>query len=279
MIKKLMKEDRRSEVQAAKDAWEAEYARQQKAYDDQKDSYNRVLSSVAKNLEEEVINAIGNTTLNLRIDVRWYGGFNSDSYQVCIDANDSNKFSDDIALSWNWSVYLKPDGTVEKDSGSWSGLKATTVAQLDDLQETLRVLKVINAIDWSTMLADANSKRPNWKDYMTLSSPSRRDRPDFEAQMKEAEIEDIIGKSVLIAGNGDGKNYRPTAKVWYLIVGETGKQYKVYSFPNYIITGARDGSVDLNARVDSLRKYSPDRIAKDRFVNNIIYRNMETMEF
>ena len=275
MIMKI-NEDRRSDIIAAKDAWEAEYDKQQAVYDDQKRNYNKVLYDVGKELEEEIKRAIGSTTLNLRIDVRPYSGAATDSYEVHIDSNEFNKFSDNVALSWNWEVYLSSDGTIKKDSGSWSGLKATTVEQLDDLEETLRVLKVLNKLDWSSLLSSANAKRPNWNDYVTASSPSRRDRPDFETQIKQATIEDVIGKDVLIKGRGDGKNYSPNYAVWYYIIGETGKQYKVVPIGNNSIN-VHTAEGDLSEFIHNQEKYY-DRIMKDRFLNDIMY-NPDSTEF
>ena len=275
MVRRI-NEDRRAEIQAARDAWEAEYDKQQAVYDDQKRNYNKVLYDVGKELEEEIKRAIGSTTLNLRIDVRPYAGFATDSYEVHIDSNESNKFSDNVALSWNWEVYLSSDGTIKKDSGSWSGLRATTVEQLDDLEETLRVLKVLNKLDWSGILSSANAKRPNWNDYVTAGSPSRRDRPDFETQIKQATIEDVIGKDVLIKGRGDGKNYSPNYAVWYYIIGETGKQYKVVPIGNNSIN-VHTAEGDLSEFIHNQEKYY-DRIMKDRFLNDIMY-NPDSTEF
>ena len=168
------------------------------------------------------------------------------------------------------------DGTIQKDSGSWSGLKATTAEQLSDLEETLRILKVINGLDWSNILAKANSNRPNWNDYVTLPSPSRRERPNFEMQLKQATIDDIIGRDVLIKGHGDGKNYNPNYTVWYLIIGETGKQYKVVSIGNNSIN-FHTAEGDLPEFINNQKKYY-DRIMKDRFLNDIMY-NPNSTEF
>lgn len=275
MIMKI-NEDRRSDIMAAMDAWEAEYDKQQAVYDDQKRNYNKVLYDVGKELEEEIKRAIGSTTLNLHIDVRPYAGIATDSYEVHIDSNEFNKFSDNVALSWNWEVYLSSDGTIKKDSGSWSGLKATTVEQLDDLEETLRVLKVLNKLDWSSLLSSANAKRPNWNDFVTAPYPSRTDRPDFETQIKQATIEDAIGKDVLIKGRGDGKNYNPNYTVWYYIIGETGKQYKVVPIGNNSIN-VHTAEGDLSEFIHNQEKYY-DRIMKDRFLNDIMY-NPNSTEF
>lgn len=275
MIRKI-NETRRDDIIKARDEWDAEYNKQQSVYNDQKRNYNKVLYDAGNELEEEVKKAIGPTSINLRVEVRQYGNYNSDSYSVHVDGNDSNMFSDDVALSWNWDVYLDSDGTVKKDSGSWSGLKATTVEQLDDLEETLRVLKILNRLDWANLISRANSKRPDWNAYVTAPYPSRSNRPNFEQQLKDAAVEDTIGKDVLIQGKGSGKNYNSKATVWYYVVGATNKQYKVFEFSNYTIQNHEELG-DLAEFIHDYAKYAPDHMTKEKFLSNIIY-NVDTGE-
>lgn len=268
MIKKI-NEDRLSDIRAAKDAWDAEYDKQNKIYKDQENKYRHAMYDVADNLQKEVVNAIGNTTINLRVDVDNYG-IDADSYQVRVYGNDSNKFDDNIALSWDWKVYLDKDGNVLKDSSSWSGLKATTPEQLNDLEETLRILKLLNNLDWAELIGNANAKRPKYDDYITAPYPSRSDRPNFEQQLKDAAVEDTIGKDVLIQGRGSGKNYNSSATVWYYVVGATDKQYKMFEFSNYAIQNHEERG-DLAEFIHDYAKYAPDRITKEKFLSNIIY--------
>lgn len=268
MIKKI-NEDRLSDIRAAKDAWDAEYDKQNKIYKDQENKYRHAMYDVADNLQKEVVNAIGNTTINLRVDVDNYG-IDADSYQVRVYGNDSNKFDDNIALSWDWKVYLDKDGNVLKDSSSWSGLKATTPEQLNDLEETLRILKLLNNLDWTRLIGNANAKRPKYDDYITAPYPSRSDRPNFEQQLKDAAVEDTIGKDVLIQGKGSGRNYNSRATVWYYVVGATNKQYKMFEFSNYTIQNHEELG-DLAEFIHDYAKYAPDHMTKEKFLSNIIY--------
>ena len=268
MIKKI-NEDRLSDIRAAKDAWDAEYDKQDKIYKDQENKYRHAMYDVADNLQKEVVNAIGNTTINLRVDVDNYG-IGADGYQVRVYGNDSNKFADNVALSWDWKVYLGEDGTVLKDSSSWSGLKATTPEQLNDLEETLRILKLLNNLDWTRLIGNANAKRPKYDDYITAPYPSRSNRPNFEQQLKDAAVEDTIGKDVLIQGKGSGRNYNSRATVWYYVVGATNKQYKMFEFSNYTIQNHEELG-DLAEFIHDYAKYAPDHMTKEKFLSNIIY--------
>ena len=268
MIRKI-NETRRDDIIKARDEWDAEYNRQNDIYKDQENKYRNAMYDVADNLQSEVKSAIGNTSLKLRVDVDNYG-IGGDGYQVRIYGNDSNKFDDNIALSWDLKIWLDDAGNVKKDSGSWSGLKATTTEQLDDLAETLRVLKILNNLDWSRLIGTANSNRPNYDDYITAPYPSRSNRPNFEQQLKDAAVEDTIGKDVLIQGKGSGKNYNSRATVWYYVVGATNKQYKMFEFSNYTIQNHEELG-DLADFIHDYAKYAPDHMTKEKFLSNIIY--------
>lgn len=268
MIKKIS-EDRRSDIIAARDAWQADYDMQKQIHDNQVKQYNLAHAYICDYLEKYVKNAIGETSLQLRINVDSYGGSRIDgpSYAVRIDSDDFNKFDEDVALSWNWNVTLDKEGNPVKDSGSWSGLKATTPDQLDSLTETLRVLKLLNGIDWAAILGDANRRRPEWSNYVNTTSPNYSDRPNFENQLKVALIDDIMGKPILVQGAG---NHYKGNDIWYLVVGETPKQYKIVELAPYSVRNHEelgDMSQFLNDYLTNNR-YA-DGITKDKFLGKL----------
>ena len=266
MVRRI-NEDRRAEIQAARDAWEAEYNKKSTEYDNQKKQWYMALRYISKYVEDYVLDAIGDTTLNLDVRVEPLGGkFGSESYEVKISSDDSNKFDDNVALSWNYDVYLDKEGNPKKESGSWSGLKATTPEQIGSLEETLRVLKKINNIDWTYILSDANKRRPNWDNYIDVKVPSRADRPKFEQELKIAQIEDIMGKPILIKG----ESTYDRGDSWYLVKGATPKQYKIIQLSPYSVSIHKENG-DL---VDYVNKMLADKtwydsITKDRFLSKI----------
>lgn len=262
MIKKI-NEDRRDDIIKARDEWETNYNKIKTVHDNQEKNYRMAQRYVQKYLENTIRDEIGNTSLNLDIRVDPYGSFDYDSYSVGITSDDTNKFDENVALSWSWDVVLDKDGNVKKDSSSWSGLKATTPEQIDSLAETLRVLKTLNNIDWKTILEDANKRMPQYQNYVDTHTPSRADRPRFEDELKQAVIDDIIGKPILIKGYGNHYNN----EVWYLIVGQTPKQYKVIEFPEYSIKNHEE----LGDLQDLINDYLTDKryadgITKDKFM-------------
>lgn len=270
-------EDRRSDIIAARDAWDANYLAKKKAYASQEREYEMALAYISKYVEDYVTNAIGDTTLNLDIRVSpWGGDVLSSSYNIKITSDDFNKFDENVALSWSWSAYINKEGKLVKDSSSWSGLKATTPEQLDSLTETLRILKILNGIDWESILSDANRRRPSHSDYIDVEVPWRNDRPNFEQQLKEAEIENIVGKPVLIQAAGN--RYKGN-DIWFLIVAETPKQYKVVEFAPYTIKSREENGSLKELVMDILAdKKSAEGISKDRFLskvpNNIVTKEV-----
>lgn len=270
MVRSLTNESKRSDIIAARDAWDAEAGRKNAEINDMRNRYRQAVYEVGDNLKAVVEKSIGNTTLSLKVDVDpWGARYGSDSYRVLIDANDAKKFDDNVALAWNWSVYLDSDGNVVKESSSWSGLKAVTPDQLVDLEETLRVLKVLNSLDWGKLIEQANSNKPNYTDYVTPDESPMGKRPNFEDQLKEAAIEEIIGTNTLI--KSAGKAYR--GESWFLIVGQTAKQYKVYEFSDWAIDRIAAGNNrDYATVADYIKvaiRYAPEAITKEKFFRGI----------
>ncbi|MDR0248726.1 MAG: hypothetical protein LBI44_03575 [Oscillospiraceae bacterium] len=103
-----------------------------------------------------------------------------------------------------------------KDTNSWSGLQATTEPQLESLRQTVRALEALNAIDWATLLA---VELPDYGEYVTEQRGIGK-RPDFEADIRAAELSELIGTSTIVR-----RRYGENS--WYLIVGETPKQFRV----------------------------------------------------
>lgn len=275
MIKKLY-EDRRDDIIKARDEWEADYNRKKQVRDNQEQNYHMAQMYVEKYLEDQVLKAIGNTSLNITIRIDSYYG---EGYRVHIYSDDYNKFDENVALSWDWKVALDSNGTIVRESNSYSGLKATTVEQLDSLEETLRVLKLLNNLDWKGILEDANKRRPNYRDYIDVSTPSRGDRPNFENQLKDEAVSNVIGKDVLVKGKTDGNWPKDT---WFCIVGQTDKQYKVFEFSNYEVRRLEEEG-KLSPYIKNYIKGTPTRITKDKLLASIPYDNetgeIDTKEF
>lgn len=100
------------------------------------------------------------STLNVMVD-EWYGG---PGFEVKVNNGDSPHDASK-GLSWNWEIHIDKDGNIGKDSGSWSGLKAITTEQIDDLRNTVEILTQLNDLDWKTIFDMIDEKYPKYEEF------------------------------------------------------------------------------------------------------------------
>lgn len=203
------------------DAKVAEYEADQKT---RRRNYRQAEDAVTEPVREFLQNELGQfNLLEFEIDVhRGFRAWSRDTgLEVSIRCNERDKFADTSALSWNYDCYIEESGEVKKESGSWSGLKATTAAQLDSLKQTVAALELLNSIDWYDVL---NKEMPQYSDYFE-GGVERPERVDFNRELQEAEIEDAIGQNVLIKVGGISEYGR--TPVWARFIKETPTQYQI----------------------------------------------------
>lgn len=165
--------------------------------------------------------------LPLEVDVQ-YGLFGGVDVNVtCGDPHMAGN-----ALAWNYRVYLNDEVDVVKETGSWSGLKATTAEEMMNLKRSVRALEILNeGIDWEELV---KISLPDYKDFMTQDySELRNPRPDFEGQLREADIEEAIQSGNPIHGKAvSSTGYREGLPGEYTIIKETPKSYVVEFRPD-----------------------------------------------
>lgn len=201
---------KRDDILRRKQAWENLRNKSREEYD----QYENARDSVFEALQAIVKDKIGSTSLSLNIRASKNRGGTS----VHVDNGDSPH--DEQALNWQWNVTLSDEGEIEKDSGSWSGLSATTLEQIDNLKESVRIIEILNNLDWGKIL---NVELPRYKDYVKTEVPQRE---NFEEQLLEADIEDAAEQGLLIKGHGY-KMYAPRATVFYNVLNMTDKSLRV----------------------------------------------------
>ena len=138
---------KRDDILKRQAAYEADYADKKSRYDAQYSKYKEVSYNFFESVADEVRNAIGHTTLNLDIEAseRWGDG-------ISVRISDENdKFNDNKALAWSYSAEMSRSGEIKKESSSWSGLNACTPAAIDNLKEIVRVIEIINNLDWAAI--------------------------------------------------------------------------------------------------------------------------------
>jgi len=249
--------NRRDDILKRRSEYDDETAVLEQKADEGSRAYRDALDEKAKSIESAVADLIGPSAINLSIRINPYGtGIYDNNWQVEVTANDAYEVrnSDKVSLRWNWSVTLDNEGNPVKDSGSWSGLKAITPEQIEDLEESVRIIKILNDIDWASVL---NVPKPDWNDYYDKEASDalrarKKDRPKFEDELVEAEVEDLIGTNTAIRLTGD-EGYR--GDVYMLVDGMTDKFLKGAVFPKFY----KDGLAD-----DIRKSFGDRRVAKSK---------------
>lgn len=191
-------------------------------YDEDHDNWRHAIYEVANSIKEEIAEDIGEVSIPLEIDVK--PGFMSHGYEVTIKNSDNPH--DDQALNWNWSASIDAQGDIKKESGSWSGLTAISAENIDNLKESVRVLEILNNMDFIKILSRA---MPESSDYLTHEYTTNDDiqhKNSLTAELFESEMNEIMESGNWIKlKDGQGKYYRRDAYI--RILSESPKMYKV----------------------------------------------------
>lgn len=228
-----------------------EYEENEARYDAEYARYAENMDSFYAGIESSIRDAIGPTSISLSI------GVNTRHGKIAVTVDNGFTPNPDSALTWNWNVQLSDEGEVIKETGSWSGMSATTPENIADLKESVRILEILNNLDWKKLLSQTP---PKYDDYVKTSP---RVRPDFERELLEADIEDAVQDGKLIKG-WSYKYYRSNVSVYYRIIKETPKSYEVQEIYEGYLS-------------EPDRWPDPYRIQKDKFVE-VINIPLETIE-
>lgn len=184
-------------------------------------------------------------------------------------------FDDNVALAWDYTVEYKfGDSDFTKETGSWSGLKATTDAQIKWLEQSIEAIKYLNSLDWKTLLNPEDL--PTYDEYVTEPEPSRNSRPNFEAQEFNAKLDSFVGKDILIKGTSSPNGFvQEGIDGWYKIYRETPKFYKVGFVSDSWIN---DPDSVMSDHIEEIKAYlnSQYNLRKDR-AKEFIASPIETM--
>lgn len=218
---------RREDIIKQRAEWEADFNTKSAQHDEEYKQFRKAQFDITEAIQAELESNLSKFN-KLEFDVRvdpWGANWGSkNTIKVYIRADEDRKFGDSSALSWNFDVYLDNDGTPVKETGSWSGLKATTAEQLDSLRDTLSALEYLNSVDWASFI---HKDMPEYKEYVHTPEPSRGDRPNFEQQLMEVDLEDLVGANKVVkVENWEGSGYRGKY-AWVQLVRETPAGYTI----------------------------------------------------
>lgn len=214
----------------------------QERYDRESKAWRAAYRGQQQDVANSVLAAIGPTSLELeaRAEETW-----RDGYEVYIQANERRLHSDDSALSWHYKVVLDENGDLTFESGSWSGLKATTPEQLASLKESVRVLEILQGLDWKSLLT-VDKDRYSFEKFVDKDNASalqemQRSKPNFADLKKAAVIDDLMGthKVVKVSGLPDD-GYRNGIFNGYLqIISKSPSTYTVREISKWDIDNAQ----------------------------------------
>lgn len=252
---------RRDDLIAERDAYDAETAKYQSRVDEGKRRWRQDTRAIEQSVKTEVERAIGETSLEIEVFARagWETG-----YEVTVRANESRKFDEGAALAWNWEAKIDREGNIVKDSGSWSGLKVVTPEQIADLEESVRVMKILNGLDWEHILKRAN---PNYSDYVSQEDQAavrdrNKNRRDYDREIFEEDLKEAIqsGAWIKMKGRPDTEYYHGSrgGDFWCKISGMSDKQVRC------IITN------NLETYQKNSNYYSEERISKAKLYPYIV---------
>lgn len=171
------------------------------------------------------------------------------------------------AMRWTYEASLDDEGQITTDTTSWTGLSATTQAEVDSLKQTAEALdRLVNA-DWATIL---DVELPDYRDYRDPTNIPP-DREDFEAELEEVTFEELIEENKLIkVYNWEGSGYNGRY-VWVKLTGQTPSFWKVHVFSDGMVINdfygkpveAFDSAIrygDFRVKKSKLRSVSPEEI-------------------
>lgn len=249
---------RKAEYEQSRDAWRADR-------ESRKQNYYRAIDSQSRPIEEAVMEQLRRfPSLEFEVRADEAHGFDGGrGYKIAIRCNEQRKFSEDSALSWSYDVHISKDGEVKRASSSWSGLQACTESQLNSLKQTVAAIELLYNMDWASLL---DKPQIRYDDYFGDMTDEPKAPSDFDRELVEAEVEDIIGTNKIIKVQGWESCPIRERTLWVQIISETPSQYKCkmisdFTKRRYSTQGGLDmwleDAMEYRVRKTSLRPVQP----------------------
>ena len=228
---RVIKASRADDLRKQRDEWDANFKKHNDIARSQEKEFRKAQADMERAIAEELKSDLDKFYL-LDFDVRVSANARHirdrkfKNVEVRIDCNQNRVKDESASLSWHYTAKPDKNGNSAKETGSWSGLSATTEQQLKSLDQSVAAIHLLSTIDWGKFL---DRDVPYYDDYVTEEVPSKSDRPDFETQIAEEELADYVGKRVLVKGKAgqNDKFYLSGVSVWYHIEKVTPKFYSV----------------------------------------------------
>ena len=248
---------RREDLLRERDDYDNKTQAIQKKVDEGEERYENEIYSIAKTIEKNLSEMIGPSTIDLQIKVDPWGKYGENAFGVEVTGNYRDIFNKSKALSWRWEAYINK-GEVVKESSSYSGLQAITAEQIADLEESLRIFKILNNIDWDAIL---KTPKPGYGDFVSKDDRSalrdrKANRPKFEDELATLDLEDFVGSDTAIKLQDDNYYRDP----YILLTGLTDKFAK-----GYVVPGSWLDSYTMS---EIINKVDERRVARHKLVRS-----------
>ena len=265
-MKRYIRSSRKDDLLKAKAAWQMKYDARKQLYDDQESKYDAARWDWKDNVEDQIRSTFSAyldklPDFKIYVDSGWGG--------IEIRMSYEHLHNEAFSLNWDYKIQLKDNGDIVKESSSWSGLKAVTAEQIDDLMNSVNFLKALVDFDWAPLLKEAKNVEPKYKQYVGVRDPRYDDEykdPGYDKMIREEEINEAIAAGKWIKHSKEyGEN------TWLFIVSQTPKFYNVFFIREDSIRYAlRNPEAPGNAKtLDDIRnpqnrsKYYIQRFKKD----------------
>lgn len=259
---------RRDEVAKQESEYMRDYNAKKAAYDEDYSKYLYARSYNLATIENEIRNQLSPVIKDypVTIDVRGLWG------ELEVSIKRENHKSDEIALSWSWSATISEDtGEVKTESNSWSGMRAVTQEQVEDLVKTADVLRAIVGIDWDAILKKGLQDAPDYSEYITHDNPGSQPKT-FDNEYILADVYDAIDEGKFIKGDAiNATGLVSSSKVYYKVVGETDSSFRIIYFSERDYQRAQNSG-------NSVSIFGPITVRKATLLHAIAKKNVETLD-
>ena len=247
---------RKDDLIRKRDEYKQRKAERAKLHDEQYSNFRNAQEDAMAPIHKELESNLSEYT-GLKFDIKVDVPLTS-MLRVYITCNERNKFDENSALSWSYECTLGSDGSIKKETSSWSGLKAVTPEQIDNLRQTVSALDYLCNVDWENLL---NITLPEYQDFVDTEESRFVDpdaKRDFNKEIKLAAVEDHIGTGDILKGN----------TMNYVIHKQTDAFMTVSEIPNYYLN--KDKTSIAKDRADLCREYT-DRRKKDKILDDLVF--------
>ena len=224
---------KKDDILRQKAEYEAKKAEYDEMYSEVEDRWRQAHRDIYTPVKEYIESELSRFNL-LTFDVTVGRGWSGRGLEVRINCNERNMHSDAVALAWDYNIKLDDNGNLVRDTGSWSGLKATTQEQIDSLKQSVEAIEFIFNLDWEKLI---NVPMPDYKDYYTQElydkQPAKPER-SWESQLEEAEIEESIGTNTWYLCEVKDSESGRWRKFWVNFIKATPKRYLVEMISSFV---------------------------------------------